>query len=155
MVIAYHSNAGDIAPLRRACRRFDTARNGYLNYDEFRAVLFTHGVKDEDEIRTVFAGVDLDQSDRIMYTQFLGATLEALGKLRKEQMLEAFDRLDADADGTISKRDLRGLLGNHLQDHGVEKMVDDADCAQCGKVQLEPFLQHLSHGIGTAPGRER
>src|SRR3546814_13340568 len=60
-------------------------------------------------------------------------------------MLEAFDRLDADADGTISKRDLRGLLGNHLQDHGVEKMVDDADCAQCGKVNLETFLQLLSH----------
>lgn len=38
----------------------------------------------------------------IQYTEFLAATLEALGMIEEERLAEAFDRLDSDDSGYIS-----------------------------------------------------
>ena len=52
-------------------------------------------------------GMDVDESGRIGYTEFLAATVEAHGVAKKEQLSEAFDRLDADDSGFISANNLK------------------------------------------------
>ena len=47
----------------------------------------------------------------IQYTEFLAATLEARGLIEEERIAEAFDRLDANDTGQITKRELVDFLG--------------------------------------------
>ena len=48
------------------------------------------------EVDEIFKAIDVDGSGKIGYTEFLAATVEAKGHITEEQLLEAFDRLDAD-----------------------------------------------------------
>lgn len=47
---------------------------------------------------------DLDGSGYIHYTEFLAATMETRGVIVEERLAEAFDRLDSDDSGYISKQ---------------------------------------------------
>jgi EF hand len=49
--------------------------------------------------RIVLCAQDQDHDNKIMYTEFLAATMEAQGYIAEERVAEAFDRLDADETG--------------------------------------------------------
>jgi calcium-dependent protein kinase len=51
----------------------------------------------------------MDGSGKIRYTEFLASTIEAQGAIDETRLAEAFDRLDSDDSGYISKQNLREL----------------------------------------------
>jgi calcium-dependent protein kinase len=56
MVIAHRSSSEEIGILRKVFQKYDTARDGQLSYDEFRAALEDVGY-DEEEYRKIFDAV--------------------------------------------------------------------------------------------------
>ena len=60
----------------------------------------------------LFDEVDDNHDGHLHYTEFLAATLETQGgKLAEERLAEAFDQIDMDDSGVISKDDLAEFLG--------------------------------------------
>lgn len=60
----------------------------------------------------LFDEVDDDHDGHLHYTEFLAATLEMDGKkVANERLAEAFDQLDMDDSGHISKGNLMEFLG--------------------------------------------
>lgn len=60
----------------------------------------------------LFDEVDDDHDGYLHYTEFLAATLEMEGKkVANERLAEAFDQLDMDDSGHISKANLVEFLG--------------------------------------------
>ena len=140
MVAAFSMDRNALHELSQDFVAMDTARNGTLTFDEFRRGLQEHGVA-EAELRRVFESVDMDGSGRIRYREFLAATVEALGFVEEEALADAFDRIDSDNSGFISRENLRGLLGDAYQPELVAKMMDEA----CGdstsdQINFEQFL---------------
>ena len=82
----------------------------------------------------------MDGTGKIRYTEFLAATIEAQGAISEERLAEAFDRIDADDSGYISKANLRSLLGDEFPQSEIDAIIDEADLTRDGKISYSEFL---------------
>lgn len=62
-------------------------------------------------IGSLFEVLDANGDEQVYYSDFLAATLDVRKQIRKEAVLSAFHRLDADGSGSISPDDLRKVIG--------------------------------------------
>ncbi|KAH8076070.1 serine/threonine kinase [Aureococcus anophagefferens] len=147
MVIAHRSDSDSLRELRAAFRAIDTANEGFINFGELEAGLTKAGY-DQTLIAEVFEAVDHDNTGRISYTEFLAAMLEGNCLVQEDELADAFDRLDSDDSGAITKDNLRQLLGNQFSASLVEEMIADADFKQNGTVDYEEFKKMMLGSSG-------
>ncbi|CAN0518508.1 unnamed protein product, partial [Ectocarpus sp. 12 AP-2014] len=83
------------------------------------------------------------------YTEFLAATLETGGKeVTDERLAEAFDLLDMDDSGSISKENLLEFLGKDSKGYNVTKLIAEADEDGTGTINLHEFCNHMRKRCG-------
>ncbi|RYI24808.1 MAG: hypothetical protein EON48_07310 [Acetobacteraceae bacterium] len=82
----------------------------------------------------IFEGIDYDRSNSISYTEFLAASLSRRLWLSRERMRDAFQRLDVDGKGFITKDNLKELLGDDWTAERVEIMMREADSKSDGRI---------------------
>jgi len=142
-VIAYNSSTKDIEKLRQAFDQFDGNNTGTINYWEFRTSLNQCKYKDAD-IKRIFKNLDVNGTGVIDYTEFIAATLETLGKIEDERIRAAFDKLDEDNTGHISKDNLCTVLGEKCTandcDNLVNEIMEEADIDGDGTITYDEFL---------------
>lgn len=139
MVVAHKSTSEEIGILRKVFQKYDTKRDGQLSFEEFKAAMEDAGFTDED-YRKLFDSIDMDGSGKIRYTEFLASTIEAHGAISEQRLAEAFDRIDADDSGYISKENLRELLGTELPQEEIDSIIEEADLTKDGKISYSEFL---------------
>jgi hypothetical protein len=71
----------------------------------------------------------------------LAATIEAHGYISEDRIAEAFDRLDSDGTGFISKSNLRSVLGDRCTSAEIEAILESGDTDHDGQVSYKEFLQ--------------
>jgi uncharacterized protein YbcV (DUF1398 family) len=84
---------------------------------------------------------DVNKNGKIMYTEFLAATIEAHGYIEEDRIAEAFDRLDADDTGFISKKNLREVLGKDCTSEQINAIMKSADKNDDGQISYKEFLE--------------
>ena len=75
----------------------------------------------------MFRGLDMDNNGMVQYTEFIASTIEAQSKIEEERIAEAFDQLDEDNSGKISKQELLSFLGNDARVEEVDEMLTEWD----------------------------
>ena len=123
----------------------------------------------DETLEKLFHGIDVDASGQIHYNEFLAAVVESQGLITMEHLADAFDRLDGDEKGYISKDDLKNLLGTDYNEEKVghqtmacmqyefravslflityssflkvNKMINEADYKKDGQIDYEEFLR--------------
>jgi len=143
MVIAHQSTTEEIEELRKVFDTYDTGNNGTISFQEFKAAMqstSTTKYSDED-IKKLFKSVDVGNENEIYYLEFLAATLEARGRITEERLADAFDRLDSDDSGFISRENFRQILGKEYSDEKVDKFLNEADEDGDGAISFEEFLK--------------
>ena len=83
----------------------------------------------------------MDRTNQISYTEFLAASVEAMGLSREEELAEAFDRLDSDDSGFISHENLKEILGSAYDAKEVERMIEEGDFKRNGRVDYDEFMK--------------
>jgi calcium-dependent protein kinase len=68
LAIANRMSSEEIVELRKVFSEFDTSSEGTISKEEFNVALFKHGKHTEDEIESLFSGIDVNQTDTILYT---------------------------------------------------------------------------------------
>ncbi|CAB1107089.1 unnamed protein product [Ectocarpus sp. CCAP 1310/34] len=139
MVTAFQLDRKEIKQLKDAFLEVDTEGNGAISLDELRIVLREHGV-DGAEVDRVFGAVDMDSSGRLHYMEFLAATIEARGYIEEESLKDAFERLDVDSTGFISRDNLKEVLGKTYDNALIDKMLEEGDSSMSGSIEWEDFL---------------
>jgi EF-hand domain pair len=81
----------------------------------------------------------LDGSEKIRYTEFLAATIEASGTVSEVKLAEAFDRLDSDDSGYISVENLLEILGDNFTKEDVQAMINEVTVKN-GQISYSQFL---------------
>ena len=74
--------------------------------------------------------------------------LSCPAQVQEDELADAFDRLDSDDSGAITKDNLRQLLGNQFSASLVEEMIADADFKQNGTVDYEEFKKMMLGSSG-------
>jgi calcium-dependent protein kinase len=143
MVIAHQSTTEDIHELRKAFDAYDTGNNGTISFEEFKSAMqnsSNNNYSDED-FEKLFKSVDIGHENQIYYLEFLAATLEAHGRITEERLADAFDRLDSDDSGYISRENFRQILGKEYSEEKVDEFLNEADEDGDGAISFEEFLK--------------
>lgn len=140
-VIAHRSTTDEIINLRKAFDQIDTSNDGIITSEEFKVALHDKCSYTDQELEEMFHSIDINKNGHIMYTEFIAATLETQGKLDEDRIAEAFDRLDADNTGYISKQNMLEFLDDtDMEMKDVERMIQEADTDNNGEVSFPEFL---------------
>jgi hypothetical protein len=79
-----------------------------------------------------------------MYTEFIASLLETKGKMDEAKLADAFDQLDADHSGYISRADLKKILGNTWSAEYVDRLIKEADMDLDGQISYDEFKEYLA-----------
>ncbi|KAL7473881.1 hypothetical protein ACHAXS_014375 [Conticribra weissflogii] len=139
VVVAHKSSAAEILDMREAFDKYDTEKDGVISFDEFKLALAKFNYTDE-ELNDIFSRMDVNCNGVILYTEFIAATLELHGRVEEKRLAEAFDLMDDDDSGFISKENLIKLLGNDVPPERIEKLIQQADFDGDGMISFEDFL---------------
>jgi calcium-dependent protein kinase len=91
----------------------------------------------------IFKSLDVNKNNVINYTEFLAACLEAQGELAEFRLAEAFDLMDSDDSGYISRENLRTILGEHGNKRSIDQLLAEIECKK-GKISYDEFLRVFS-----------
>eukprot|EP00440_Ansanella_granifera_P062977 gb/GFBE01068290.1/.p1 GENE.gb/GFBE01068290.1/~~gb/GFBE01068290.1/.p1 ORF type:complete len:565 (+),score=104.08 gb/GFBE01068290.1/:1-1695(+) len=97
----------------------------------------------------LFGILDANGDERIYYSDFLAATMEARLRLREEAVRSTFRRLDADCSGTVGVNDMRAVLGANFEEAEVASFMAEMDCTG-GEIGYESFLEVLGNRSASA-----
>jgi calcium-dependent protein kinase len=103
-VIAGLLDDSKVSKLRSEFMKLDVDGDGLLTHEELHGAV-RHSV-DEDELGEILAGADVNGDGVIGYTEFLAAAISKSQCLDKKINLNAFNLMDWDGDGKISRRDV-------------------------------------------------
>jgi len=138
MIIAYNSSIDEIKYIRETFKYMNTSNSGAISRDEFRAAFSTFG-KTNEELDEIFNVVDINRNGQIDYTEFLAATIETQGTIEEQRLADAFDRLDHDESGYISKSNLRDILGTKYTKKRVEHLLEESHADTDGHISYQSF----------------
>ena len=130
VIVAHKSSVPEILDMRRAFMKFDTEKDGVITVDEFKAAMAECVEYSDEEVNAMFDHIDVNKNGTIMYTEFVAATLELQGRVEEKRIAEAFDHIDDDDSGYISKENLKKLLGESGTPQRIEKLIESADTGE-------------------------
>mmetsp|Transcript_10927 Transcript_10927/g.16889 ORF Transcript_10927/g.16889 Transcript_10927/m.16889 type:complete len:690 (+) Transcript_10927:445-2514(+) len=144
MTMAYAMDKSSLKEIREIFETMDSRGDGIISLPELKEALQgMHSEKhlDDGTIEKLFHGIDQDNNGHIAYNEFLAAVVESQGLITMEHLADAFDRLDSDKKGYISKDDLKDLLGEDYDEQLVNRMIEEADFKRNGQVDYDEFLR--------------
>ena len=129
----------------------DEEKKGFITFEDFRKYIIKEYeiddlVENEDELRKAFQGVDIDQNNRIDYTEFLAGNLSKKVFLKEEKLKEAFRAFDINDNGAIKKEDIiRALKLDKCPDKNniANAIIEENDFDKDGKINFADFLKTM------------
>jgi len=121
LVLAHNSTTQEISDLRKVFNEFDVDNDGKISLGDFQKTMGNYIFTDV-EIKDFFNKLDFFGNGFVYFTEFVAATLEVQGPIKKDRIADAFYRVDIDASGYINKNNIKALLGTEYD----EKMIDNA-----------------------------
>mmetsp|Transcript_27567 Transcript_27567/g.82148 ORF Transcript_27567/g.82148 Transcript_27567/m.82148 type:complete len:603 (+) Transcript_27567:84-1892(+) len=112
-------------------------------------------------LNELFATLDGNSDERIYYSDFLAATMDAgsaAARRSEEAIQAAFRRLDADGSGTLTASDFKAVMGETFEQVRVEQLFAEADLHEKGEIDYEAFVRIVEDGdakVLLSPGGAR
>jgi len=155
MIIAHCAPAHKLQDPRQAFEAFDNTHDGTISYREFQQTLSeTKWDLSNQQIREIFSELDQNETGVINYTEFLSATLETTTEtiIDNELIEEAFEKLDVDHSGAITKEGLGEVFeSKHSDAVGediAEEMIAEVDTKQQDKISYDEFKEMFNNKEG-------
>ena len=137
-----------IIEFREAFQAFDKDGNGSITTKELGTVMRSLGQNlSEAEIKEMIDIVDEDKNGTIDFQEFLHLMARKMKIIDKEEeLLDAFNILDRDGSGKISKYQLRYIIlstESGLNGNEIEEILKKTDFDEDGNINLNDFIKIL------------
>eukprot|EP00977_Amphora_coffeiformis_P011579 scaffold2782_cov182-Amphora_coffeaeformis.AAC.9 len=123
--------------------RFDVDGTGVITVQEFKKALRAMGGTtgcDQNEFGECYQCMDTYGNGVVAYTEFLAALLERHMNITEDRIADAFEHIDISNTGSITKEDLRLLLGKDFSDDYANEIINQMDLDHSGQISFEEFL---------------
>jgi hypothetical protein len=89
---------------------------------------------------------ELNNTGRILYTEFLACTLEAKGPIQEYRIREVFEQIDTSSKGSITQQDLRRILPKIVTEQEVRNLFGPTTLMEAEQPTLswEQFLSAVN-----------
>ena len=145
--VAFSCPDEEVEHLRGAFQRLDKHDIGYLSMDDFCAALGMLGVQKE-EAEELFTASALGNHEGVHWNSFIAAVLPR-NLLSKERLQEAFDALDVERQGYLTRTSFAAVLADDIEDVEYESLFEKAG----EKVYFKEFLEAFENNSPYLKGR--
>jgi len=146
-VIATQLKDAQIEELKAAFLAMDDDQNGTLSLEELKTGFEQSGIPVPTELDEVIQSIDADGSGMIDYCEFIAATMDRQKYMQEDVCWQAFKVFDLDGSGTISREEMRQVLGSKdvkdlmdVENDDIEKMMKEADTNGDGEIDFDEFM---------------
>ena len=140
----------EIQELRKMFLRLDKNKDGTLSVDEIRKCFIQLNEEQKlnistQEIQDIFNSIDLNNSKKIEYTEFITSMLEESAYCKEEKLMNIFRLLDKDGSGKISKNEIKKALNNEdIRDQDLNIFIHKFDLDGDGEIDYTEFVNGMS-----------
>ena len=148
-IISQLSTKQDREEMLELFKSLDKDSSGTLSKAELVegfSLIFENHVEDvENEVDSIIAQVDVNQSGEVDYSEFVLATMNKQKLLSKEKLEAAFKTFDLDSSGAISADELKAILGRyHTYDDSMwQEIIREVDTNGDGVIDLREFTEMM------------
>ena len=138
----------EIKELKEMFYEMDVNKDGTLTLGEIKNCLIKLNLEkniNNEEIISLFKGIDTNKSRRIEYTEFISAAIEKKEFLKEEKLLDLFKALDKDGSGKISKSDIKKVLNNEdIDENDLNQFIVKFDLNGDGEIDYDEFISNMN-----------
>jgi len=152
-IVARGMNDDSLKKLREAFEALDVNQDGKLSMAELVGGIEHSGLDLGDvDIGKLVAGLDVDGSGTVDYTEFLAATIDRKTSLTKEVLWSAFNIFDQNGDGKITQQELKNVLGSadvekHVGAESIAQVMKEADSSGDGVIEFDEFVSLMTQTV--------
>eukprot|EP00349_Pseudokeronopsis_sp_Brazil_P000229 CAMPEP_0202959636 /NCGR_PEP_ID=MMETSP1396-20130829/3816_1 /ASSEMBLY_ACC=CAM_ASM_000872 /TAXON_ID= /ORGANISM="Pseudokeronopsis sp., Strain Brazil" /LENGTH=411 /DNA_ID=CAMNT_0049678309 /DNA_START=310 /DNA_END=1551 /DNA_ORIENTATION=- len=110
----------EIQKYRKLYLKLDENKDGLLELEQLNSLLSPYLSK--QQIEKIFKAMDLDQSGKIQFSEFLASTISQAVFLQEQNLKDAFNSLDTDLKGYFTIQDLINVVENSSVDVTSEEL---------------------------------
>jgi len=148
IIVAHQMETDHVEIMRKVFDTYDANKNGTISFPDF--VTMMGKIQQDyntDDLREIFHKITMDHTSKaIRYTEFLAMAMGMEPKLVTEDRLwRAFDRIDYEARGTITKEQLKLLMGCDYQYERINELWGEHDFG--AGISFEEFVSFFDDFI--------
>ena len=140
----------EIKELKRMFLEIDTDKDGTLSVSEIKKCFIklneeNHLNISNKEIEDIFKSIDINNSKKIEYTEFITSMLEESSYCKEEKLMEIFRMIDRDGSGKISKDEIKKTLNNQkIREEDLKNFIKKFDLNGDGEIDYYEFVAGMS-----------
>ena len=143
-VLVKHLDGSQISDLKKEFQKLDTNKSGFLERSNLRTVLMNYRQDslDSKTVTQLIEEVDFAGNNKINYSEFLAATIEANDVMTQERLQSIFNTFDVDRSGFITAQNIKDAfskLGREISEKDIKKIFKEHDLDQDEFVSFEEF----------------
>ncbi|CAM8988198.1 unnamed protein product [Rhodiola kirilowii] len=139
-VVAENLSAEDITGLNIIFSKMDSEKSGTITYEDLKSGLTQLGFYlSEAEVQSLMKAADVNGDETIDYNEFIAATMDKQKLDNDEHLYKAFQRLDTDNSGFITRDELETALKKYgmWDEASTREMMKKADTNSDGKINYD------------------
>ena len=140
----------EIQELKKMFLEIDVNKDGTLSVDEIKKCFIKLNKEQKlginnKEIEDIFKSIDINNSKRIEYTEFITSMLEESAYCKEERLIEIFRMLDKDNSGKISKDEIKKALNDEkVREEDLKNFIKIFDLDGDGQIDYYEFVAGMS-----------
>ena len=152
--IASRLNQEEYGEIPTIFRKINECKSGMISFSDFKSFIINNqmqeivGGENDEEIRKKFLGIDIDNNNKIDFTEFLAANMDKSVYLSETKLRNAFDSFDLDKNGIINREDIIKILkiDNLIDSKKVASdIIDPNDANKDGKIDFDEFCKLMKN----------
>lgn len=146
-IVHFVYNSKELEELKKVFKIMDNNGDGRLTYHEVKIAFekFSGKSISDSQIMKIIEEMDGDSDGYISYEEFLRVSISQKKLLEEKNLKMAFDRFDANKDGSLNKEEIKKVLGVTDNEY-INKLLSHIDENNDGEIGYSEFI-NLMNGI--------